>query len=90
MLCVRESVRGFVPLQCWPRSGRLYKQGSYRNKEIKFQYTCTPGWIELNFEDISDAVYRTSIAINSKDIGNLSLVNFYGYGDAGQFIILHH
>ena len=22
MLCVSESVRGFVPLQCWPRSGR--------------------------------------------------------------------
>ena len=29
-------------------------QGSYSNKQIKFQYI--PGWIELNFQDISDAV----------------------------------
>ena len=29
-------------------------QGSYNNEELKFQYI--PGWIELNFQDISDVV----------------------------------
>ena len=32
-------------------------QVSYSNKEIKIQYI--PGSIELNFQDISDAVYQT-------------------------------
>ena len=36
-------------------------QGSYSNKEIKFQYI--PGWVELNFQDISGAVYHTNIDI---------------------------
>ena len=36
--------------------------GSNSNKEIKFQYL--PGWTEQNFQDVSDAVYHTSIAIN--------------------------
>ena len=30
------------------------QQGLYGNKEIKFQYL--PGWIELNFQDISDLI----------------------------------
>ena len=37
-------------------------QGSYSNNEIKFQDI--PGWIEVNFQDFSDVVYRTSVAIN--------------------------
>ena len=38
------------------------KQGSYSNKEMRFQYI--PGWIELNFQDISRAVYHSNVEIN--------------------------
>ena len=41
---------------------RNVRQGPYSNKEIQIQYL--PGWIELNCQDISDAVYETSVAIN--------------------------
>ena len=37
-------------------------QGSYSNKEMRFQYI--PGWVELNFQDISGPVYHTNIDIN--------------------------
>ena len=40
----------------------LNAQGSYSTKEIKFQNIAV--WIELNFQDISDAVYHTNVAIN--------------------------
>ena len=36
-------------------------QGSYSNNEIIFQDI--PGWIEQNFQDFSDMVYHTSVAI---------------------------
>ena len=36
---------------------RSDNQGSYSNKEMRFQYI--PGWMELNFQDISGAVYHT-------------------------------
>ena len=42
------------------RLEELQEHGSYSN-EIKFQYI--PGWIELHFQDISDVVYHTSVAI---------------------------
>ena len=32
------------------------QQGSYSNKEMKFQYI--PGWIELNFQDIFSGIFR--------------------------------
>ena len=41
-------------------------QGPYSNKKIQFQHI--PGWIELNLQDISDAVYQTSIAINMLEV----------------------
>ena len=42
--------------------GSLHLKGLYSNKEIKFQYI--PGWIELNFQDISDVEYQKKVAIN--------------------------
>ena len=59
-------------------------KGSYSNKEIVpvyssiFQYV--PGWIELNFQDISDVVYHTSVAINM-----LSCIYFATFGGGGTF-----
>ena len=50
-------------LVIFQRSGQLQQmQGSYSNKEMRFQYI--PGWVELNFQDISGAVYHTNIDIN--------------------------
>ena len=34
-------------------------QGSYSNKEIKFQHI--PEWIELNIQDISDTVHMKQV-----------------------------
>ena len=45
-----------------PRIKLLLQHGSYSIKDEKFQKI--PGWIELNFQDISDVVYRTNVAIN--------------------------
>ena len=53
----------------------LSYHGSYSNKEIKFQYI--PGWTELNFQNISDAVYQTSVAIDTT-----SSIYFDTFGDA--------
>ena len=43
-----------------------------------FQYI--PGWVELNFQDISDTVYHTSIAINM-----LLSIYFTIFGGGGTF-----
>ena len=44
------------------KNNTIYQQSSHSNKEIKFKYI--PGWIELIFQDISDAVYHTGRAVN--------------------------
>ena len=44
-----------------------------------FQYI--PGWVEINFQDISDTVYHTSVAVNM-----LLNIFFTVFGGGGTFI----
>ena len=53
-----KMLRMNVILSSRPRAMCLH-QGSYSNEEIQFQYI--PGWVQLNFQDISYAAYRTSV-----------------------------
>ena len=71
--------------QCFTVLMIAVKHGSYSNNEIKFQDI--PGWIELNFQDFSDEVYHTSVAINM-----LSTIYFgvsCGDGAFREYVITH-
>ena len=46
----KQTLKVLIRLVDCPKSC-VITQGSYSNKEMKFQYI--PGWIELNFQDIS-------------------------------------
>ena len=50
-------LRGSSEIEIFDVQHSLISQGTYsNNKEMKFQYI--PVWIELNFQDISDAVHN--------------------------------
>ena len=54
------------PFTAWPRwaIGVVYlvthTQGAFSNKDSSI-FLYNPGWIELNFQDISEAIYHVGI-----------------------------
>ena len=50
----------------------------YRVRAVKKKFQYIPGWIELNFQDISDAIYQANVAINILSLASIYLGAFGG------------
>ena len=52
----------------------MVKQGSYIIEEMQSHYN--QGWMELNFQDISIAVYNTSVELNMLSTSQVFILPF--------------